>query len=109
MKDSATLTGYFESGLTNDVANNDEGDSEDEKFEEDLAGRNTTTEWVDKFILESRRKGGRTTENSVLKQWKVCHITCNNDLSFIQIMSSHGIPMSLLQDSFLMGLLTPTT
>jgi hypothetical protein len=28
--------------------------------------------WADKFILETRRKGGRQTENTVLKQWKVC-------------------------------------
>ncbi|KDR66439.1 hypothetical protein GALMADRAFT_283872 [Galerina marginata CBS 339.88] len=26
--------------------------------------------WADRFILETRRRGGRQTENSVLKQWK---------------------------------------
>ena len=28
--------------------------------------------WANKFILETRQKGGHQTENSVLKLWKVC-------------------------------------
>ena len=66
--------------------NNDEGgesdDSEDEQDrvidddEDSQIVDNPTTQsalaWADKFILETRRKGGRQTENSVLKLWKVC-------------------------------------
>jgi len=54
----------------------DESDEEEDEVEIEVEAIDTpkTHEsliWADKFILETRRPGGRRTEDSVLKQWKV--------------------------------------
>ncbi len=84
LAESTALEKYFENGLRQEV-NADEGsedsDSDKEPNEEGLDDHEDIVDnvrtrsalaWADKFILETRRKGGRQTENSVLKLWKVC-------------------------------------
>ena len=84
LTDTAALENYFQDGFVRKT-NNDEGeesdDGEDEQEglisenEDSLIVDNPKTRpalaWADKFILEMRRKGGRQTENSVLRLWKV--------------------------------------
>jgi hypothetical protein len=78
------LENYFQDGFGQEM-NNDEGEESDGEEEQEkvisdnedlLIVDNPKTRpalaWADKFILEMRRKGGRQTENSVLKLWKVC-------------------------------------
>ena len=87
LAESTALENYFQNGLrqeinTDEVREGSEGsDSDEELNEEDLDDREDVVDnlwthsalaWADKFILETRRKGGRQTENSVLKLWKVC-------------------------------------
>jgi hypothetical protein len=87
LAESTALGNYFERGFR-DETDADEGedseDGEDEQKdsevrddEEDLQlvdnpKTRPALAWADKFILETRRKGGRQTESSVLKLWKVC-------------------------------------
>jgi hypothetical protein len=58
----------------------DEGeeDEEDQQNNENAGGMghdahnvDNNMEWIDAFILETRRKGGRQTETPVLKTYKV--------------------------------------
>jgi len=88
LAETAALENYFQHGFRQEM-NSDEGvesdDSEDEQEgvidddEDSQIVDNPKTRpalaWADKFILETRRKGGRQTENSVLKLWKVCRKT----------------------------------
>ena len=81
LAESAALENYFQDGLGQET-NEGSDDEEDEQEDEGLNGEddpqavvdNPKTHsallWADKFILETRRKGGRQTENSVLKLWK---------------------------------------
>lgn len=86
--ESAALENYFQHGFRQE-ANGDEvegsegfenGEDEqegviDEEEDSQIVDNPRTRPalaWADKFILETRRKGGRQTENSVLKLWKVC-------------------------------------
>jgi hypothetical protein len=79
------LEKYFENGLRQEVNANEgseDSDSDEELNKEGLDDQcedivdnvrtHSALAWADKFILETRRKGGRQTENSVLKLWKVC-------------------------------------
>ncbi|PPR04719.1 hypothetical protein CVT24_011841 [Panaeolus cyanescens] len=81
LQESESLVGYFDQGL--ESVENHDGEESDEEAEvaAELANAtelevvdNSTTHaaiiWADNFILETRRKGGRQTEMSVLKQWK---------------------------------------
>ncbi|PPR03704.1 hypothetical protein CVT24_007425 [Panaeolus cyanescens] len=81
LRESESLVGYFDQGL--ESVDHEEGEESDEEAEvaAELANAtelevvdNSTTHaaiiWADNFILETRRKGGRQTEMSVLKQWK---------------------------------------
>jgi hypothetical protein len=88
LAESAALDNYFQHGFRQ--ANGDEVEgsegSEDggDEWEEGVIDEDEDSQvvdnprmhpalaWADKFILETRRKGGRQTENSVLKLWKVC-------------------------------------
>ena len=89
LAETAALENYFQHGFGQEM-NNDKGpggesdDGEDEQeLEEAILSDNEESRivdnpktrpalaWADKFILEMRRKGGRQTENSVLKLWKV--------------------------------------
>jgi hypothetical protein len=64
----------------------DEGgeDGDDQSDDEDVSGTghnaarndNNDMAWVDKYILETRRDGGRLTEMSVLKTYKVSDYFC---------------------------------
>jgi hypothetical protein len=76
--DSAALNTYFQSGFQGE----DSSDDEDEELAGDVvdnegshvvdnAKTHDALAWADNFILKTRRRGGRETENSVLKQWKV--------------------------------------
>ena len=77
--ESAALNTYFQAGfqgedsddedeeLARDVDNNDE-----DSHIVDNAKTHDALAWADDFILKTRRRGGRQTENLVLKQWKVC-------------------------------------
>jgi hypothetical protein len=87
--ESAALENYFQHGFRQE-ANGDELEGSDgsensvDEQEERVLDEDEDSQtvdnlrmcpalaWADKFILETRRKGGRQTENSVLKQWKVC-------------------------------------
>ncbi|KAF8961564.1 hypothetical protein BDZ97DRAFT_1201735 [Flammula alnicola] len=83
LAESAALERYFENGLMRENGANKEDESEDEEDKEEAAEIDNEDElqavdnsrthdalaWADKFILETRRKGGRQTENSVLKLW----------------------------------------
>jgi hypothetical protein len=75
--ESAALNTYFQAGFQGE-----ESDDEDEELAGDVDNDedshivdNSKTHdalaWADNFILKTRRRGGRQTENSVLKQWKV--------------------------------------
>jgi len=79
LAESMALENYFQNGLRQERSSED-SDSDEELNEEDLdehedvvdnARTHSALAWADKFILETRRKGGRQTENSVLKLWKV--------------------------------------
>ncbi|KAI5822687.1 hypothetical protein K523DRAFT_367004, partial [Schizophyllum commune Tattone D] len=41
----------------------------------DRPGVSSASDWVDRFILEARRKGGIVTEQSVLRQWRLWALT----------------------------------
>lgn len=92
LKDSASLASYFAEGLEDkfgtgaegedDVENkagenvddeeDDDGEGLGSQFTDvDTPGVKATLAFADQFILETRCKGGRQTEHSVLKQWKV--------------------------------------
>ena len=99
LAESTALESYFQCGLTQEGAGLEEG-SDNSDSDEDPEGRSLNCDeddpqevivenvqahsalaWADKFILETQRKGGRQTENSVLKLWKVCHeIYCAHSL-----------------------------
>lgn len=94
LKDSASLAAYFEEGLENDGRNGAEDEDDDEEAEREDDGvdgdegqgvdnpeARKIFAFADKFILETRRKGGRQTENSVLKQWKVCKNYSSHSMS----------------------------
>lgn len=90
LTETAALEIFFQDGFGQEM-NNDEGeesdggeDEQEEESEDSLIVDNPKTRpalaWADKFILEMRRKGGRQTENSVLKLWKVCRKSLQNFL-----------------------------
>lgn len=75
--DAEMMLGSFEAGYNQDDENPGE-DDDDELSEEvhnlgvlDTPRTHDALAWVDQFILDTRRKSGRVTENSVLKLWKV--------------------------------------
>lgn len=85
--ESAELEAYFDEALhvadLHGLGNADYSEDEDEEQSAGSGGEEMTSmlddatstsiyAWVDQFILETRRKGGRQTEESVLRQWKVC-------------------------------------
>ncbi|PPQ88251.1 hypothetical protein CVT24_005158 [Panaeolus cyanescens] len=86
LRESQSLVTYFDQGLES-VENGDHEEGKESDEEAEVAAEldaaelevvdNSTTHtaiiWADNFILETRRKGGRQTEMSVLKQWKVCN------------------------------------
>jgi hypothetical protein len=87
LAESTALDNYFQHGFRQRVGADEAEESEDDEqeelevrdaeFEEDSQLVNNTKTrpalaWADKFILETRRKGGRQTESSVLKLWMVC-------------------------------------
>jgi hypothetical protein len=84
LAESIALDNYFQHGFRQEMNADeaDESENEDEQEEvrddeEDLQlvdnpRTHPALAWVDKFILETRRKGGRQTESSVLKLWMVC-------------------------------------
>ena len=85
LAETAALENYFQDGFGREMNNDEAGGSDDGEDEQEevvsdnedsLIVDNSKTRpalaWADKFILETRRKGGRQTENSVLKLWKVC-------------------------------------
>jgi hypothetical protein len=95
LAETAALENYFQDGFGQEMNNveggeNDDGEDEQEEVtsisdnEDSLIVDNPKTRpalaWADKFILETRRKGGRQTENSVLKLWKVCRKSFQNFL-----------------------------
>jgi hypothetical protein len=76
LRDSASLELTFQQAIDGGGDDdNDEGDDDEEEDQEegeDEANEGCgTMDWVDNFILNTRRKGGRQTETSVLKLYKV--------------------------------------
>ena len=84
--ESAALDHYFQNCLRHEGNTDDVESSEDDENEPEKEGSNdednsqvvvdnvrthSSMVWADKFILETWHKGGRQTENSVLKLWKV--------------------------------------
>jgi hypothetical protein len=74
--DAEKMLGSFEAGYNQSDENF--GDDDDELGEDvhtpgvvDTPRTHDALAWVDKFILDTRRKSGRVTENSVLKLWRV--------------------------------------
>jgi len=91
LAESAALEKYFQHGLrlemnTDELEGSEDNEDEQEGVlsdEDDSQGvdnprTHSALVWADKFILETRRKGGRQTENSVLKLWKVCRKSVGN-------------------------------
>jgi hypothetical protein len=85
LAESTALNNYFEHGFRQEMDADEEGESDDGEDEQeevrddeedshlvDNPKTHPALAWANKFILETRRKGGRQTENSVLKLWKVC-------------------------------------
>ena len=85
LAESTALDNYFQHGFrqemdADEVEESEDGEDEQEEVRDDgddsqLVDNPRTRPalaWADKFILETRRKGGRQTESSVLKLWKVC-------------------------------------
>ena len=84
LTESAALENYFQHGFQQEMDPEGSEDGEDgEEQEKEVADEDETQvvdnprtrsalTWADNFIFETRRKGGRQTENSVLKLWKVC-------------------------------------
>ena len=85
LAESAALDSYFQHGFRQetDADEAEEGEDDNDEQEEviddeadsqvvDNPRTRPALAWADKFILETRRKGGRQTESSVLKLWKVC-------------------------------------
>jgi hypothetical protein len=85
LAESTALDNYFQHGFMQemDADEMEEGEDDDDEQEEvrddeedsqlvDNPRTRPALAWADKFILETRRKGGRQTESSVLKLWKVC-------------------------------------
>jgi len=83
LAESIALDNYFQHGFRqemDEVEDSEDGEDEQEEVfddeEDSQVVDNLRTRpalaWADKFILETRRKGGRQTESSVLKLWKVC-------------------------------------
>ena len=85
LAESAELENYFQHGFRQETNDDEGGESDDGEDEQegvidddedseivDNPKTRPALAWADKFILETRRKGGRQTENSVLKLWKVC-------------------------------------
>ena len=95
LAETAALENYFQDGFGKEINNDKGGESDDgEDEQEEIIFDNEDSDliivdnpktrpalaWADKFILEMRRKGGRQTENSVLKLWKVCRKSLQNFL-----------------------------
>jgi len=83
LAESTALDDYFQHGFrhADEAAESEDSEDEQEVVADDeegsqLVDTNPRTgpalAWADKFILETRRKGGRQTESSVLKLWMVC-------------------------------------
>jgi len=85
LAETAALENYFQEGFGQGMNNGGGGESDGEDEQEEVTTSDNEDSlivdnpktrpalaWADKFILETRRKGGRQTENSVLKLWKVC-------------------------------------
>lgn len=108
LAETVVLENYFQDGFgqemnSDEQEENDDGD-EDEQDEvvsdEDLpivdnSKTRPALAWADKFILDMRRKGGRQTENSVLKLWKVCRKLLQNFLAlpYTLYLIRRGFPM----------------
>jgi len=107
--DSAALDTYFQAEFREeDSDDEDDGpavdvDGDSEPHIVDNPRTQGALAWADKFILETRRKGGRQTENSVLKQWKVCEDHTRNpskplSLYKFQSWTSQAIDSGQLHD-----------
>jgi hypothetical protein len=73
LRDSASLELTFQQAIDGGGDDNDdeEEDKDKEEGEDEANEGGGTMDWVDNFILNTRRKGGRQTETSVLKLYKV--------------------------------------
>ena len=79
LHDSASLELVFQQAVDGDVdseGDGGDGDEHDDEVEnkmenEGLESEGGTMHWVDCFILNTCRKGGRQTETSILKLYKV--------------------------------------
>jgi hypothetical protein len=98
LKESATLDSFFEHGhscVEDSESEEEEEFGEGPRVEEsaqdvvDNSRTHKALQWVDRFIFETRRKSGRETENSVLKQWKVSNTI--NHLYCPYNVFSHGL------------------
>jgi hypothetical protein len=105
LSDTANLESSFERGLS--LADNAELEDDDDPEvlpaadkEDDLNVVKVTDKtrdalaWVDQFILDTRRKSGRVTENSVLKLWKV-QVSHDLELDVDLFLYSRGFPSPL--------------
>lgn len=103
LAESTALDNYFQHGFRQEMDDEAEesGDEEQEEVRDDeedsqLVDNPRTRPalaWADKFILETRRKGGRQTESSVLKLWMAwaCGAINSGLLPDIIVDSNHMI------------------
>jgi hypothetical protein len=110
--ESAALDTFFQSGFREEDSDEDDDDepgaggvdNDEESHIVDNAKTHDALAWADKFILETRRKGGRQTENSVLKQWKVSRNHERNSFKPSHCsmdLFSHGLLMQSTQVNYL--------
>jgi hypothetical protein len=104
LTESVALENYFQHGFQQEINLDEEGSEDGEDEQEELADDEDDLQavdnprtrpalaWADKFIFETRRKGGRQTENSVLKLWKVCRKLSQEFLGSLSLL--HERPCS---------------
>ena len=76
--ESAALNTYFQAGFQGEDSDDDDDelakdvDNDEDSNIVDNTKTHDALAWADNFMLKTQRRGGHQTENSVLKQWKVC-------------------------------------
>jgi hypothetical protein len=103
--ESAALNTYFQAGFQGEDSDDEDEelagdiDNDEDSHVVDNAKTHDALEWADNFILKTRRRGGRQTENSVLKQWKVRQNHRRTSKPFSLYRFSHGHPRQSTRDN----------
>ena len=104
--ESAALNNYFQAGFQGEDSDDEDEelagvvDNDEDSYIVDNAKTHDALAWADNFILKTRRRGGRQTENSVLKQWKVRqNHKRSSSIPCSLHRFSHGHPRQSTQDN----------